>query len=246
MSARPEQPRPDQPSSDLPLPPGPVLLLAAHPGDELVGCGGTLALHERQGDCVQVVVVFDGAGAAGRGAAQRELLAARRRSECLAGGRHLALERYEFWDYPEGREPTPDELFFGARLLAGRLSEFAPRTLYVPWDGEERHDQRVLAQAVRLALEMAGSPLLVLGYEVWTPLRATRVVDISSVWEAKHSALREHRSLPGHRDLAHLALGLSAQRSSALPAHALYAEAFAPFGEVVELAGARRRPGHAA
>jgi len=98
----------------------------------------------------------------------------------------------------------------------------------------------VLAHGTRLALEMSEHPPLVLGCEVWTPLAATRVVDISSVWERKRSALQEHRSLPGQRDLAHVALGLSAQRSAWLPAPGLYAEAFAPFEP------ARARSGHAA
>jgi len=236
-------PLPPLPEAHLPLPRGRVLVLAAHPGDELVGCGGTLALHAAQGDSVQVVIAFDGAGAAGRGA--REALAARRRAECQAGGAHLGLSEYEFWDYPEGREPTPEELFFAARRLSAKLAEFAPRTLYLPWAGELRHDQRVLAQAARLALEIAGSQLAVFGCEVWTPLPATRVVDISGVWEKKRAALREHRSLPGQRDLAHVALGLSAQRSSWLPAPALYAEAFAPFDAPAEGRG-RARPGHAA
>ncbi len=235
-------PRAELPDARLPLPRGPVLVLAAHPGEELVGCGGTLALHAAQGDRVEVVIVFDGAGAGG------EALAARRRAECLAGGAHLGLEQYEFWDYPEGREPTPEELFFGARLLAQKLEQFAPRTLYLPWAGELRHDQRVLAHGAQLALEMAGRELLVLGCEVWTPLSATRLVDISAVAERKRAALREHRSLPGQRDLEHVALGLSAQRSAFLPAPARYAEAFAPF-EVPALALGRARsarPGHAA
>ena len=239
-------PLPLLPDAHLPLPRGPVLVLAAHPGDELVGCGGTLALHVAQGDSVHVVIAFDGAGAAGRGA--RESLAARRRAECLAGGAHLGLFEYEFWDYPEGREPTPEELFFGARMLCGRLGELSPRTLYLPWAGELRHDQRVLAQGAQLALEMAACKLAVFGCEVWTPLPATRVVDISGVWEQKRAALREHRSLPGQRDLAHVALGNSAQRSAWLPTPALYAEAFAPFDAPAEQRGRVRlqRPGHAA
>jgi LmbE family N-acetylglucosaminyl deacetylase len=241
-------PRAELPDAHLPLPRGPVLVLAAHPGDELVGCGGTLALHVAQGDRVHVVIVYDGAGAARRGEEERESLAQRRRAECQAGGAHLGLEHYEFWDYPEGREPTPDELFFGARLLCGRIAELAPRTLYVPWAGELRHDQRVLAHGTRLALEMAERELDVFGCEVWTPLAPTRVVDISCVWEQKRAALREHRSLPGRRDLAHVALGLSAQRSAWLPAPALYAEAFAPFTAPAEQHGrvALQRPGHAA
>jgi LmbE family N-acetylglucosaminyl deacetylase len=200
-----------------------VLVFAAHPGDELLACGGTLALHAAQGDPVHVVVVYDGAGAARRGEEERESLALRRRRECLAGGRHLGLERYEFWDYPEGREPTPDELFFGARLLCGRIAELAPRTLYVPWAGELRHDQRVLAHGTRLALEMVEREPAVFGCQVWTPLAPTRLVDIRGVWERKRAALREHRGL------AHVAPGNPA-------------EAFAPFAAP---AGARR-PGHAA
>jgi len=241
-------PRADLPDAKIPLPRGPVLVIAAHPGDELVACGGTLALHAEQGDAVHVVVVYDGAGAARRGEHERESLAARRRAECRAGGAHLGLDQYEFWDYPEGREPTPDELFFGARLLSGRIGELAPRTLYVPWSGELRHDQRVLAHGTQLALEMSGCELSAFGCEVWTPLPATRVVDISAVFERKRAALHEHRSLPGQRDLAHVALGLAAQRSAWLPSPGMYAEAFAPF----EAAAARRsrarleRPGHAA
>jgi N-acetylglucosamine malate deacetylase 1 len=241
-------PRAEFPDARLPLPRGPVLVLAAHPGDELVACGGTLALHQRQGDSVHVVIVYDGAGAARRGEGEREALAEKRRHEALAGGRHLGLERYEFWDYPEGREPTPDELFFGARLLCGRIAELAPRTLYVPWAGELRHDQRVLAHGTRLALEMSERSPAVFGCEVWTPLAATRVVDISGVSEQKRAALQEHRSLPGHRDLAHVALGLAAQRSAWLPSPGLYAEAFAPFAVLDEVRSRSRSrtPGHAA
>ncbi len=40
--------------------PGPVVLFAPHPDDDLIGPGGTVALHRRQGDAVQVVVAYDG------------------------------------------------------------------------------------------------------------------------------------------------------------------------------------------
>lgn len=38
-----------------------VLVIAAHPDDELLGVGGTLALHAEQGDCVTCVIVAAGA-----------------------------------------------------------------------------------------------------------------------------------------------------------------------------------------
>src|SRR5947208_1189929 len=37
-----------------------VLVIAAHPDDELLGCGGTVALHTRAGDLVTAVIVCEG------------------------------------------------------------------------------------------------------------------------------------------------------------------------------------------
>ncbi|MGH7605844.1 MAG: PIG-L deacetylase family protein [Gemmatimonadales bacterium] len=37
-----------------------VLVIAAHPDDEVLGCGGTVALHTRAGDAVTSVIVCEG------------------------------------------------------------------------------------------------------------------------------------------------------------------------------------------
>jgi LmbE family N-acetylglucosaminyl deacetylase len=37
-----------------------VLVFAAHPDDEVLGMGGTIAVHVDRGDDVRVVVVTDG------------------------------------------------------------------------------------------------------------------------------------------------------------------------------------------
>ena len=37
-----------------------ILVVCAHPGDEILGCGGTLALHAGRGDKVHVAVLGDG------------------------------------------------------------------------------------------------------------------------------------------------------------------------------------------
>src|SRR5438094_9215683 len=51
-----------------------VLVIAAHPDDELLGCGGTVALHVKAGDTVTTVIVCEGEsfryGPAGVGQAQ--------------------------------------------------------------------------------------------------------------------------------------------------------------------------------
>jgi len=37
-----------------------ILVIAAHPDDELLGCGGTVALHAQAGDAVTAVIVCEG------------------------------------------------------------------------------------------------------------------------------------------------------------------------------------------
>lgn len=37
-----------------------ILVVSAHPGDAIFGCGGTLALHAQRGDNIQVIVFGDG------------------------------------------------------------------------------------------------------------------------------------------------------------------------------------------
>src|SRR2546428_13362958 len=58
----------------------PVLVIAAHPDDEVLGCGGTVALHARAGDEVTAVIACEGEalryGPAGVGQAEHSRPAA--------------------------------------------------------------------------------------------------------------------------------------------------------------------------
>ena len=46
---------------------GPVLVVAAHPDDEVLGCGGTMAAHALAGRSVHVLIMTDGVGARAEG-----------------------------------------------------------------------------------------------------------------------------------------------------------------------------------
>lgn len=214
--------------------PGPVLAFAPHPDDDVLGAGLTLRLHRLQGDPVRMVVAYDGAagtptGRPADGAERAELVATRQR-EALAGGALLGLEAYEFWQYPEGHLPGPAELVAAARRVAETVARVEPATVYAPWVGEQHVDHHVLARAVRLGLALARFRGRAFGYEVWSPLVPTRVVDVSDEWELKARALAEHRSQVATTDLVHMVRGLNAHRSLYLSKGRRYGEAFAPLG----------------
>ena len=204
------------------LPRGRVLCFAPHPDDEVLGAGGTLCLHAAAGDPVTVAVAFDGRLGLASGADP-----AVRKREALAGGAHLGLREYEFLDYPEGHEPTAAELEQAVARLARVLRERSPEVVYAPWPGEEHRDHRVVARAAALALAWVGFSGTALAYEVWTPLVAERVVDVSPVFEKKLAALREHASQLAHTDLVRIAHERASERGQLLPRGARHGEAFA-------------------
>jgi LmbE family N-acetylglucosaminyl deacetylase len=212
-------------------PRGRVLLLAPHADDDVIGPGGTAALHVEQGDLVHVIVVFNGLAGDPDERWSAEEYRLMRQREARAGGAHLGLSSYEFWDYPEGHEPGPAELVAAATRLAARVRELAPAIVYAPWIGEQHLDHHTLARVTRLALARAKFRGQAWGYEVWTPLVAELVIDVSAWYEKKVAALREHASQLAYLDVVHKGLALSAQRSIYLPdRRARHAEGFAPLG----------------
>jgi len=231
MGQDPTRERAPLPATALRPPRGRVLLLAPHADDDVLGAGGTCALHAAEGDFVQVIVAYDGsAGDPGR-RFERAELARRRRAEARAGGAHLGLTSYEFLDHPEGHLPGPAELLAGARDLAERVRALAIDTVYAPWVGEHHLDHHVLARAARLALALAGFRGTAWGYEVWTPLVPTWIVDVSSVHARKLAALEEHQTQLAYLDIRAKGMALSAQRAMYLAPEATHGEAFAPLGE---------------
>jgi len=210
--------------------PGRVLIVAPHADDDVIGCGGVAALHADSGDEVHAVIVFSGlAGDSDRKHSPEEYVAARRR-EAQAGGAHLGIARYTFWDYPEGHEPADAEIVPVARRLAGLVHGLAPRTVYAPWIGEYHLDHHVVARIVRMGLALTGFTGDAWGYEVWTPLIPTLIVDVSSVHARKVAALEEHRTQFEYQDMLHKTLALSAQRAIYCAREARHGEGFAPLG----------------
>lgn len=144
-----------------------ALIVAPHPDDETLGCGGLMALKRREGADVSVVVLTDGArshvGAVTSGAP----LAARRAQECVAALARLGVEQGDvvMLGLPDGelkRQMAP-----AIEALARLLKAKRPRQLFVPHVEEPPDDHRAAHEIALAAVEAAGLPISVFAYPVW-------------------------------------------------------------------------------
>ena len=197
-----------------------LVVLAPHPDDEVIGCGGLVALHLREGRSVHVVVATDGAEAGN--ASQRE-------EESRAALSLLGDATIEFLRFADRALENAREL---DDRLAGILRERKPDLIAVPSPIEIHPDHAALSRA--FCDLIARDPSLfadlavarVAFYEVSAPLRPNTLVDITSVADVKYAAIAAHASQTSIRDYTSYARGLNTWRTMTLPPEVKFAEAY--------------------
>ena len=182
-----------------------VLVFAPHPDDETLGCGGTLALLAKR--CrVTAVLVTDGSGAGALppGTAERRQAEFARALDALGVADHACLGEPDgaFRDSPAFRDKV--------RAL---LDRHRPDWVFMPSPLDYHRDHVRIGAAIASLCRRARSVERLVFYEIWSPLPATHVVDITSTVEQKRKALRCHETALACRDYERAAFGLNEYRS---------------------------------
>jgi len=130
-------------------------VLAPHMDDEVLGCGGTLALHVAAGSDVKVVFLTDG-GRGGAAGEEPSSIVAIRKAEAECAAHVLGINRLFFLDAADGRLRSDT-------VVAGRLCEILererPEIVYLPFFLERHPDHR--AHKRRVAGRNAAQPFAV-------------------------------------------------------------------------------------
>lgn len=205
-----------------------VLVLAPHPDDETIGCGGTIARLAAKGADIEVVVLTDGEATIGGqpstlgGRRSMEAIAAARRGEATLAAEVLGASTVVTPGLADGR--LADELAALGEVLDAALERHRPEVVLLPWPMDGHPDHRAVTRALATRSIRPGCELY--GYEVHTPiLRPDRVVDIDGTLAAKAAALTTHRTAAKAFDLE-ATLALARWRSLATTAGRSSAEAF--------------------
>jgi LmbE family N-acetylglucosaminyl deacetylase len=201
-----------------------ILVIAPHPDDEVIGCGGSLIKYTRRGD--RVVAIFLTSGELGLKHLARESAWQIRETEAKKCAKILGIAAIHFLRLPDWT--AGDHIKDGGARLVPILKQEQPEIIYLPHP-QEWHPDHQAALTILKAARRSGrgfrSPQG-RGYEVWTPItRYEHVENITAEFPSKVRALRAYRSQLDGFDYERAVRGLN-QFRGALAGRCRFAEVF--------------------
>lgn len=185
-----------------------ILVVAAHPDDEILGCGGTIARHADAGDDVHVVIMAEGITSRNQ---TRNIDTHRHELERLGdiardANRLLGATSVTLHGLPDNRLDSVDRLDV-TKLIEEELARLRPSVVYTHHAGDLNIDHRVVHDSVVTACRpLPGSSVRTLAFfevpsstEWQTPASGSVFApnwftDITETLPAKLKALRVYRS----------------------------------------------------
>jgi len=129
--------------------PGPILVVAAHPDDEALGCGGTMARLSAERVAVNILFLGDGETsrfATASGAKALRAIADRQRA-ARAAAKILGARPPHFADFPDNRfDRVP--LLDIVRHIETAIARVRPASIFTHHGGDLNVDHRIVHQAV--------------------------------------------------------------------------------------------------
>lgn len=185
-----------------------VLVFAAHPDDEILGCGATIAKHVRNSDEVHVVILAEGATSrdeernrSHHSSELNELASAAHKAKNILGYSSLSLN-----DFPDNRMDSID-LLDVVKVIEKKIEQIRPEIVYTHHVGDVNIDHRIIHEAVVTACRPVPSHPVkrLLFFEIpssteWQPPQSAPLFapnwfeDVSYALDAKLKALDAYRS----------------------------------------------------
>lgn len=184
-----------------------ILVVAAHPDDEILGPGGAIALHAERGDKVYSILLGEGITSRREEdgvAPTTELI--NLKQNALEAASIIGVEKTYFFDFPDNKFDTIPRLRI-IKAIESLKSEIKPVIVYTHHRNDLSIDHRITFDAVLTAFRpVAGETVRrILSFSVpssteWyapageTAFTPNVFVDISKTFEKKIMAMRAYKS----------------------------------------------------
>ena len=180
-----------------------ILVIAAHPDDEVLGCGGTIARLAKEGHNVYVSILGEGITSRYSQRSQADEVEVKRlRDGCREVAKLLGTKDVFVYNLPDNRFDTVP-LLDVVKIIEGLVEKIAPQVVYTQHGGDLNVDHGVVYRATLAATRpLPGGPVReVYAYEVpssteWAFQKLSPVfkpnlyIDISDTLELKIQAMK--------------------------------------------------------
>jgi LmbE family N-acetylglucosaminyl deacetylase len=208
-----------------------ILVIAPHPDDEVLGCGGTIAKHSENGDDVYLII----ATKAYTPDWTEEFIKNRER-EIKESNKILGIKKTYFLNYPTVKLDTIPQKELNDSIVK-IVNKIKPDIAYIPFKGDLNKDHRLLFEASLVALRPIHHKVKkILSYEILSEtewgqeievFKPNVYVDITKTFNKKIEAMKaygsELREFPHPRSLKAME-ALAIKRGSEIGVK--YAESF--------------------
>lgn len=133
-----------------------VLVVAAHPDDEILGVGGTIRRLADEGGCARALILAEGLTSRGmqrEDTGQKELQ--QLQQDSLAAAREIGYESVDFCGLPDNRMDEVD-LLDVIKIVTGYVEKYRPDTVFTHHHGDLNIDHQRVCEAVLTACRPVG------------------------------------------------------------------------------------------
>ncbi|MBY0449754.1 MAG: PIG-L family deacetylase [Cyanobacteria bacterium] len=126
-----------------------ILVVAAHPDDEVLGCGGTMAWHAFQGDEVFCIILAEGLTSrdASRNRTEHASAIATLQNTAKAAAQVLGIQETTCYSFPDNRMDGVERLEV-VKIVEAHIQELQPTIVYTHHAGDVNIDHQVTHHAV--------------------------------------------------------------------------------------------------
>lgn len=183
-----------------------ILVIAAHPDDEVYGMGGTIARLSAEGNEVHVLIVTDGCTAQYAGQANLPEIVAQKHREALEANEILGVKKVHFGTFPDMKLDTVPHVDLN-RLIEDAVNAVRPEAVYTHFYGDVNLDHQMVYRSALVAVRPVSGQCVkeLYCYQTpssteWSPQLAQTaflpnvMVDISDFETAKEQALLAYQT----------------------------------------------------
>ncbi len=129
-----------------------IMIVAAHPDDDILGCGGIMQKYSKSGSIIKVIFIGEGSSCRFEKPDSKDALKEieKRNEDGRNALNFLGIEKYEFYNLPCGRLDQVPQIEIN-KILEKEISDFKPDSVFTHSKCDANNDHKIIFESTIVA-----------------------------------------------------------------------------------------------